>query len=89
MKAIISVIGQDRVGILAMVANECSDYNLNIEDVSQTIVNGIFTMTMSISIDEIKGAFTDFVEHMDQKGKETNLEIRVMHQDIFNSMHRI
>lgn len=89
MKAIISVIGEDRVGILAMVANECSEYNLNIEDVSQTIVNGIFTMTMSISIDAIKGAFTDFVEHMAQKGHEQNLEIRVMHQDIFESMHRI
>ena len=74
MNAIISVIGQDRVGILAMVANECSNFNLNIEDVSQTIVNGMFTMTMS---------------YMEQKGKEQNLEIRVMHQDIFNSMHRI
>lgn len=89
MNAIISVIGQDRVGILAMVANECSNFNLNIEDVSQTIVNGMFTMTMSISIDSIKGLFTDFVDYMEQKGKEQNLEIRVMHQDIFNSMHRI
>ncbi len=73
MNAIISVIGQDRVGILAMVANECSNFNLNIEDVSQTIVNGMFTMTMSISIDSIKGSFTDFVDYMEQKRKRTKL----------------
>ena len=89
MNAIISVIGKDKVGILAMVATECAAYNVYIEDVSQTIVNGMFTMTMGISIDDMKGEFTDFVDHMAAKGKANNLVIRVMHQDIFNSMHRI
>ncbi len=78
MKAVISVIGKDKVGILAMIANECANYNLNVLDVTQTIVDSMFTMTMMVAIDE-----------MENLGKEKNLVIRCMHQDIFNSMHKI
>ena len=52
MKAVISVIGKDKVGILAMIANECANYNLNVLDVSQTIVDSMFTMTMMVAIDK-------------------------------------
>ena len=52
MKAVISVIGKDKVGILAMIANECANYNLNVLDVTQTIVDSMFTMTMMVAIDE-------------------------------------
>ncbi len=86
MKAVISVIGKDRVGILAWVANECADANMNILDVSQTIVDDIFTMTMVI---ECTNDLAPFAQHMESVGKEKELVIRVMHQDIFNSMHRI
>lgn len=89
MKAVISVIGNDCVGILAMVSQECATSNLNILDVSQTIVDGIFTMTMIVDIDQMNVSFTDFAEHMEALGKNQNLIIRVMHQDIFDSMHRI
>ena len=82
MKAVISVIGKDKVGILAMIANECANYNLNVLDVTQTIVDSMFTMTMMVAIDEI-------AEKMENLGKEKNLVIRCMHQDIFNSMHKI
>ena len=86
MKAVISVIGKDRVGILAWVANECADANMNILDVSQTIVDDVFTMTMVI---ECGSDFAAFAQRMEEQGKEKGLVIRVMHQDIFNSMHRI
>lgn len=89
MKAVISVIGKDRVGILAMVATECADAGMNILDVSQTIVDELFTMTMVIEFDEKQHPLADFSEHMEALGKEKDLVIRVMHQDIFHSMHRI
>lgn len=89
MKAVISVIGKDRVGILAFVSQECAKTNLNILDVSQTIVDGIFTMTMIVDIDQMNESLTQFADDMAKMGKEKDLVIRVMHQDIFNSMHRI
>ena len=86
MKAVISVIGKDKVGILAMIANECANYNLNVLDVTQTIVD---SMTMMVAIDEISIPLNEFAEKMENLGKEKNLVIRCMHQDIFNSMHKI
>ena len=89
MKAIITVIGKDKVGILAMIANECAKENINILDVSQTIVDGFFTMTMSVDIQGMDTALSTFSDRMDGLGKEKGLVIRVMHQDIFDSMHKI
>ena len=89
MKAVISVIGKDKVGILAMIANECANYNLNVLDVTQTIVDSMFTMTMMDAIDELSISLNEFAEIMDFLCKDKNLVIRCMHQDIFNSMHKI
>ncbi|MBP3852583.1 MAG: ACT domain-containing protein [Erysipelotrichaceae bacterium] len=89
MKAVISVIGKDQVGILAMVATECAKENINILDVSQTIVDGIFTMTMMVDIDRMDKSLDVFGDHITSMGKERDLIIRVMHEDIFNSMHQI
>ena len=89
MKAVISVIGKDRVGILAMICNECASANINILDVAQTIVDGMFTMTMSVDFTMMNGSLIDFTKHMETLGKEKNLVIHVMHQDIFASMHKI
>ena len=89
MKAIITVIGKDKVGILAMIANECAKENINILDVSQTIVDGFFTMTMSVDIQGMDTALSIFSDRMDGLGEEKGLVIRVMHQDIFDSMHKI
>ena len=89
MKAVISVIGKYKVGILAMIANECANYNLNVLDVTQTIVDSMFTMTMIVAIDEMSIPLNEFAEKMESLGKEKNLVIRCMHQDIFNSMHKI
>lgn len=89
MKAIITVIGKDKVGILAKVANECMLANVNILDVSQTIVDGYFTMTMSVDFAAATKSISEFAGEMEEFGKEKNLIIRVMHQDIFDSMHKI
>lgn len=89
MKAVISVIGKDKVGILAMIANECAKASINILDVSQTIVDGMFTMTMSVDFEAMEKSLGEFSSCMEELGKDKGLVIRVMHQDIFDSMHKI
>ena len=89
MKAVVSVIGKDKNGILAMIANECANASINILDVSQTIVDGMFTMTMSVDFSSMSESLDTFSTHMEEMGKEKGLVIRVMHQDIFDSMHKI
>ena len=68
---------------------KCASHNVNINDVSQTIINGYFTMYMIMNIDNLDIEFTDFVDDIQSLGKEKNLEIHCMHEDIFNLMHKI
>ena len=89
MRAVISVVGRDAVGIIAQVSNECAACQVNILDISQTVLHDYFTMIMITDIDKINIPFTEFVDRMDSLGKKNNLEIRAMHEAIFNSMHRI
>ena len=89
MKAVITVVGNDREGILAMIATECAKAHLNVLDVSQTIVDKMFTMTMITDCDHLEGSLDAFAEHMDEVGKENSLIVRVMNQDIFKAMHSI
>lgn len=89
MKAVISVTGRDSVGIIAQVSSMCARYGVNILDISQTVLKGYFSMLMVADIDSITIPFTEFVDKMDTHGKESNLYIRTMHEDIFNSMHKI
>jgi len=89
MNAVLSVFGKDNLGILAKVANACAEAGANILEVSQTIISGNFSMFMIIDIKTLKTNFNDFVDNMKQIGKNLNLEINVMHEDIFNLMHKI
>jgi len=89
MKAVLTVVGKDTVGILAKVSGECAKYNVNINDVSQTIQQELFVMIMMCDITDINTDFGDFSDAMKKIGKEMNMVIHVMHEDIFNSMHRI
>lgn len=89
MKAVISVIGSDRVGILAMVANACADHAINILEVAQTILDGVFSMTMVVDMNEMNVPFDAFAQEMEAAGIENELVIRVMNQEIFNAMHSI
>ncbi len=89
MKAIVSVIGRDSVGILARVSSECAKHNANIIDVTQSVMKDMFTMIMLIDIAELSSDFADLTSSLEALGDEIGMKIHVMHEDIFNSMHRI
>ena len=89
MKAVVSVIGRDSVGIIAKVSAGCADFGANILDISQTVLNEYFTMIMIVDIEKLNRPFNEFVDSMSVRGKADGLDIHVMHEDIFNSMHRI
>ncbi|MBQ7985711.1 MAG: ACT domain-containing protein [Clostridia bacterium] len=86
-KAVITVIGKDTVGIIAKVSNLLFENNINILDISQTIMQDLFTMIMLVDIKDVQVG--DLQEKLDVISKEMNLSIRVQNEEIFNSMHRI
>lgn len=89
MRAIVTVVGKDRVGIIAAVCGKLAEYNINILDISQTVIDGFFNMIM---ITDISGATRDLAEiavSMDGYGKELGMSIRIQREDIFDAMHRI
>ena len=89
MKAVVTVIGKDNVGIIASVSAECSKHGANIVDITQSVLRDYFAMIMLVEIENLTASLLDFQKSMEMLGKEKGLDIRVMHEDIFNSMHRI
>lgn len=89
MKAVITVVGHDTKGIIAKVSGACAEMGANIAEISQSIMKEYFAMIMVIEIADLTVPFTEFVDMMQKLGKENNLDIRAMHEDIFNSMHKI
>ena len=89
MKTVITVVGKDAVGILAKISTKCAEYNVNVAEASQSILDGMFCMIMVGEVDSMKGSFADFAETMEKYGDSINMKIHVMHEDLFNSMHRI
>ncbi len=89
MRAVLTVIGKDTVGILAGISVACAKRNVNISDVSQTIMQDLFCMIMMCDITDISVPFDSFVDEITALGKERGLSIHVMHEDIFNAMHTI
>lgn len=89
MKAVITVTGKDKVGIIALASAECSKYGANIVDISQTVMKEYFAMIMLVELDGLTCDFRSFSEEMQRAGAKDGVDIRVMHEDIFNSMHKI
>jgi ACT domain-containing protein len=89
MKAIVTVVGKDRVGIIAGVCLELANYNVNVLDISQTVMQGYFTMMMAVDVSACKVPLAEFCKIMDAKGQEMGLNIRVQREDIFEAMHRV
>jgi ACT domain-containing protein len=89
MNAIITVVGQDSKGIIAKVSAECAQAGANIVEISQSILKEYFAMIMVVDIADLNMPFTAFVDQMKNLGDCSGLDIRTMHEDIFNSMHRI
>ena len=89
MKAVITVTGKDKVGIIALASSECAKFGANIIDISQTVMKEYFAMIMLVELDGLKTDFSSFSDEIQRSGVENGVDIRVMHEDIFNSMHRI
>ncbi|MBP3377644.1 MAG: ACT domain-containing protein [Clostridia bacterium] len=89
MKAVVTVVGRDTVGILAKVSASCAEHNANIIDVTQSVMQELFTMVMLVDITDIKGDFSDLQNTLYALGDSIGMKIHVMHEDIFNSMHNI
>ena len=89
MRAVLTVVGKDQVGILAKVAQQCAQCNANITEVTQTVLQDLFCMIMLVDISALNCELAQLVETMAQLGEHSGLSIHVMHEDIFNSMHRI
>ena len=89
MKAVVTVIGKDSKGIIAAVSGECAKLGGNIVDISQSVMRDYFAMIMLVEIEDLSVPFASFADNMKKLGEEKGLEIHAMHEDIFNSMHRI
>ena len=90
MKAIVSVIGKDKKGIIAKVSGALFDMNVNIEDISQTIMQDYFTMIMLVDLADADKSFIEISEALSALGKDTlGVDIRIQNEAIFNAMHRV
>jgi ACT domain-containing protein len=88
-RAVITVVGRDSVGIISGISGELAKNNVNILDISQSVLQDLFAMVMLVDVSKCGMRFTDFAKELVTKGEEMNVKIHVMHEDIFNSMHRI
>ena len=89
MRAIVTVVGKDRVGINADVCTHLSDWKINILDISQTVMQGNFAMTMLVDMEKCEMPFQEVSEKLRLRGEEMKLSIRMQREDIFEAMHRI
>ena len=89
MRAIVTVIGKDRVGIIADVTALLAQYGVNVLDISQTVLQEYFTMIMLVDVSACEVSFSELADQLERAGTEQNLSIRIQREDIFNAMHRI
>ena len=89
MKAIVTVIGKDQVGIIAAVCTLLAENNVNVLDISQTILQGDFTMVMLVDAGACDIPFAELAALLEREGEARSLDIRAQREDIFNAMHRI
>lgn len=89
MKAIVTVIGKDQVGIIAGVCNTLADCNINVLNINQTVMDGFFTMMMVVDLTLCEKAFDDISVILKDYGEGRGLSIRIQREDIFDAMHKI
>ena len=89
MKAIVTVVGKDQVGIIAAVCVKLAEYNVNVLDINQTVMQGYFTMMMAVDVSACKVPLAELVEIMEALGKDMGLSIHVQREDIFEAMYRV
>ena len=88
-RTVITVVGKDTVGIIAKVCTYLANNDINILDISQTIVQGFFNMMMIVDMNMAARPFDEVVDELEQLGNEIGVAIRLQHEDIFNKMHRL
>jgi ACT domain-containing protein len=89
IKGVLTVIGKDRVGIIAALSHILAEANCNILDISQTTMDDIFTMTMLVDVTDVRGGFGPLAETLKKAGDDMGLRVQLCHVDIFNAMHKI
>ena len=89
MHAVITVIGKDMVGILARVSAICAENNVNVVEVTQSILQDLFAMIMMVDLSKCTIPFSELSDKLTELGGELGLNIHAMHEDIFNSMHHV
>ena len=89
MKIVVTIVGEDRVGIIAMVSTVLAEHGVNVLSVNQNIIDGFFNMVMIAEMKEGGIKIPELQKILSEKGKADNLEIKVQHQEIFNVMHSI
>lgn len=89
MKAILTVIGQDKVGIVAGISNKLLDLNINILDVNQTIMDKYFTMIMMLDLKESNASFDEVKSSLVSRGEALGVDVKIQREEIFNSMHTL
>ena len=89
MKLVVTIVGKDRVGIIAMVSNILAENNVNILNINQNIMEGFFNMVMIVESSDGNIKLQELQNILKEKGNEINLDIKVQHQDIFNVMHNV
>ena len=89
MNAIVTVLGEDKVGIIAAVCSLMSANNVNILDINQTILQGAFTMVMAVDLSQSKLPIEDLRKALEELGKTMNISVRIQREEIFDAMHRI
>lgn len=89
MKAVVTVVGRDTVGILAKVSTVCANHDANVIEVTQSVMKELFTMVMLLDISEITEDFASLQNALGELGNQIGMRIHVMHEDIFNSMQHI
>lgn len=88
-KAIITVVGQDTIGIIGRVCTNLSQHSINVLDISQTIVDGFFTMMMIVDCSACQEEFDDLVRELGELGDQIGVSIRCQREEIFTRMHRV
>lgn len=89
MKAIVTVVGKDQVGIIAAVCTQLAQANVNVQDISQTVMQGYFTMMMVTEFSKNSCDVAELSRKLEQTGRELGISIRVQREEIFNAMHRV
>lgn len=89
MNAIITVVGSDKVGIIAKVSNLLNDHSINIADITQTILSGNFVMMMMVELDKADISIDELRTEMAKKAEEMGVEINIMSEKVFSAMHRV